>query len=241
LAVRGTPCARRARTERARRAPFFATGRGTARGHGYNRHVPPKDEKRARARPGAEPPAAAQTLTRILQDISAGRAKASDELLPLVYDELRLLARQRLREERVNHTLNATALVHEAYLRLAGGDKVAWENRAHFFGAAARAMRRVLIDHARKRNRLKRASEHRQVPLSVVDLMVDADRDEILAIDAAVEKLAARDARMAEIVHLRFYAGLSVEEVAAALGLSDRTVRREWSVARAWLSRELGE
>jgi len=253
LAVRGTPCARRARTERARRAPFFAgrcasragrvessfAGRGGAAARIGS--VEARNDKRGKARAGGEQPPAAQSLTRILQDISAGRAKASDELLPLVYDELRSLARQRLREERVNHTLNATALVHEAYLRLAGDDKVAWENRAHFFGAAARAMRRVLIDHARKRNRLKRGNEHRQVPLSVVDLMVDADRDEVLAIDAAVEKLAARDQRMAEIVHLRFYAGLSVEETASALGLSDRTVRREWAVARAWLSRELGE
>ncbi len=180
-----------------------------------------------------------QHLTRILREIGAGRAKASDELLPLVYDELRFLARQRLREERVNHTLNATALVHEAYLRLAGGDAVAWENRAHFFGAAARAMRRVLIDHARRRGRAKRGGEQRQIPLSVVDLMTDPVRDDVLAIDQAVEKLAARDPRMAEIVQLRFYAGLSVEETASALGLSDRTVRREWNLARAWLTREL--
>jgi len=179
-------------------------------------------------------------LTRILREVAAGRALPSDALLPLVYDQLRAIARQRLRQERAGHTLNATALVHEAYLRLAGDAALPWENRAHFFGAAARAMRRILIDHARKRGRLKRGgtSAH-QVPLSLLDLAADADAADVLAVDDAVERLCARDPRMGEIVHLRFYAGLSVEETAAALDISDRTVRRDWNLARAWLAREL--
>ncbi len=197
----------------------------------------PPDDTPAR---GAGGPPPASQLTRILRDVREGRARAETELLPLVYEELLGLARQRLRGERPSHTLNATALVHEAYLRLAGDDRDAWDNRAHFFGAAARAMRQVLIDHARRRGREKRGGERRQVPLSVVDLAVDADLDDVLAVDGAIEKLARKDARMAEIVQLRFYAGLSGAEVADALGLSERTVRREWSLARAWLVRELG-
>jgi len=187
--------------------------------------------------PAARP--AAGQLTRILRDVGEGRARPSEELLPLVYEELLLIARQRLRDERVNHTLNATALVHEAYLRLAGNDAAAWDNRAHFFGAAARAMRQVLIDYARRRGRAKRGGERHQVPLSVVDLATEAPVEDVLALDGVVEKLALQDPRMADIVQLRFYAGLSVEETASALGLSERTVRREWSVARAWIMREL--
>lgn len=196
------------------------------------------DSRRAKppAVPDAPPPG---HLTRILREVGAGRAPPDRELLPLVYEELLQLARQRLRDERANHTLNATALVHEAYMRLAGNDPAAWDNRAHFFGAAARAMRQVLIDYARKRGRAKRGPGGQRVPLSVVDLATEAPIDDVLAVDGAVEKLAAMDPRMADIVQLRFYAGLSVEETAAALGLSERTVRREWSLARAWLVREL--
>ena len=180
-----------------------------------------------------------RNLTQVLQDVGEGRAKASDQLLPMVYEELLIIARQRLRDERAHHTLNATALVHEAYMRLVGDDTAAWENRAHFFGAAARAMRQVLIDYARRRGRAKRGGDQRRIPLSVVDLAVEAPVEDVLAVDRAVEKLAQKDPRMAEIVQLRFYAGLSAEETAAALGLSERTVRREWSLARAWMMREL--
>jgi RNA polymerase sigma factor (TIGR02999 family) len=197
--------------------------------------VPSADDRSARDAP---PPS---QFTRILRDVRDGRSPPDAELLPLVYEELLRLARQRLRGERPDHSLNATALVHEAYLRLAGDDRAAWDNRAHFFGAAARAMRQVLIDHARRRGREKRGAGRARVPLSVVDLAVEADLDDVLAVDAAVEKLAERDARMAEIVQLRFYAGLSVEETAAALEISERTVRREWSLARAWMARELGD
>lgn len=178
-------------------------------------------------------------LTRILKEVGAGRARASDELLPLVYEELLLIARQRLRDERANHTLNATALVHEAYMRLAGDDSAAWESRAHFFGAAARAMRQVLIDYARRRGREKRFGGRRQLPLNVVDLAVQSPLEDVLAVDRAVEKLALQDQRLSDIVQLRFYAGLSIEETASALGISERTVRREWSLARAWMLREL--
>jgi len=176
----------------------------------------------------------------VLQDVGAGRAQASEQLLPLVYEELLVIARQRLRDERAHHTLNATALVHEAYMRLVGDAAAGWENRAHFFGAAARAMRQVLIDYARKRGRAKRGGDQARIPLNVVDLAVEAPIEDVLAVDRAVEKLAAKDPRMAEVVQLRFYAGLSVEETAAALGMSERTVRREWSLARAWMMRELG-
>jgi RNA polymerase sigma factor (TIGR02999 family) len=187
----------------------------------------------------ADQPPDGRDLTRILQDVAAGRSRSSDALLPLVYDQLRAIARQRLRGERAQHTLNATALVHEVYMRLAGGADLPWENRAHFFGAAARAMRRILVEHARRRGRVKRGGEHHQVPLSLLDLAADADNDDVLAVDAAVEKLCLRDPCLGEVVHLRFYAGLSVDETAAALGLSDRTVRRHWNLARAWLAREL--
>ena len=175
-------------------------------------------------------------MTRLLEGADGA---ASEQLLPLVYEELLVIARQRLRDERPNHTLGATALVHEAWLRLGGDDRISWQNRAHFFGAAARAMRQVLIDYARRRGREKRLGERRQLPLSVVDLAVEAPLEDVLAVDRAVDALARQDPHLAELVQLRFYAGLSVEETAAALGLSARSVRREWSLARAWLTREL--
>jgi len=179
-------------------------------------------------------------VTRLLDAAAAGNSKAAAELLPLVYDELRQLAAARMADEKPGQTLQATALVHEAYLRLTGDDEIAWENRAHFFGAAARAMQRILVEHARARGREKRVGGRQRQPLSVVDLAVDADLEQVLAVQSAVEKLEAQDPRLAEIVRLRFYAGLGVEETAQALGLSERTVRRDWTVARAWLIRELG-
>ena len=179
-------------------------------------------------------------LTRLLQDVSDGRVE-SGALLPLVYEQLRALAQRHMQGERAEHTLQATALVHEAYLRLTGDEEIAWENRAHFFGAAARAMQRILVEHARARGREKRQGDRQRQPLSVVDLAVEADLDQVLAVQAAVEKLERVDPRMAEIVRLRFYAGLGVEETARALDLSERTVRRDWTLARAWLVRELGD
>ncbi len=178
-------------------------------------------------------------VTLLLEKASAGDARAAHELLPLVYDQLRKAAQKQMAAERPDHTLQATALVHEAYIRLVGPGEMSWENRAHFYVAAAEAMRRVLIDHARRKTRVKRGGVRRQVPLSAVDLAQDPDLDEIMSVDDAIRRLEERDERMARIVRLRFFAGLGVGETAAVLGLSDRTVRREWTLARAWLHREL--
>jgi len=178
-------------------------------------------------------------VTHLLSSLAAGDRQASDQLLPLVYDQLRRAAQQKMAQERTSHTLSATALVHEAYMRLVGDDDVKWDGRAHFYAAAAEAMRRILIEHARSRNRVKRGGDRQRIPLSVVDLAADPDPEQILSLDAAIERLAKEDPRLAEIVRLRFYAGLSVEETAAALGVSDRTIKRDWAFARAWLHRDL--
>ena len=161
------------------------------------------------------------------------------ELLELVYEQLRAIAEQRMAQERQGHTLQATALVHEAFLRVAprvGGDL---EGRTQFVNAAAAAMRRILIDHARARGRDKRGAGRSQLPLDVLDLATAADSGRILALDGALRRLGERDARAARIVELRFFCGLSIEETAEALGISARTVKREWTVARAWLHREI--
>ncbi|MHC4446933.1 MAG: ECF-type sigma factor, partial [Planctomycetota bacterium] len=161
--------------------------------------------------------------------------------MPMVYEQLHAIARHRMAAERPEHTLQATALVHEAYLRLLGNTKLAWTRRAHFYLAAAEAMRRILIEHARKRGRVKRGGEQRRVPLGVVDLAADADSEQIVALDAAIRRFEKEDARAADVLRLRFFAGLSVEETAQALGLSERTVMRDWAYARAWLYRTLEE
>jgi len=179
-------------------------------------------------------------LTLLMRAAGKGDGAAASELLPLVYDRLRAIARERMRQENVGHTLQATALVHEAYLRLVGDEAMSWSSRAGFYCAAAQAMRRILIDHARRRGRVKRGGGLNRQPLDAIDLAITDDADDVLALDAALNRLAERDARAAKIVELRFYAGLSVEETAAALELSDRTVKREWSFARAWLFKELG-
>ncbi len=179
-------------------------------------------------------------ITRLLDAASGGDPRAAQELLPLVYDQLRKAAQQQMAAERPDHTLQATALVHEAYIRLVGSHQTTWESRAHFYVAAAEAMRRILIEHARKRTRIKRGGGHKRVPLSAVYLAEDARPEEIVSVDAAIRRLEKRDSRMAKIVRLRFFAGLSVEETAQILGLSDRSVRREWALARAWLHRQLG-
>jgi len=192
-------------------------------------------------RPEIPAPEAADAIcaTRLMKAAADGQAGAAEQLLPLVYQQLRSMAAARMRGEKKGHTLQATALVHEAYLRLVGDDSGGWANRGQFFRAAAEAMRRILIEHARRRGRLKRGGDQRRQPLDVLDLASDADTDNILELDAATTRLQERDARAAEIVHLRFYGGLSVEEAAAALGLSERTVKREWTFARAWLYGEL--
>ena len=173
-------------------------------------------------------------VTRLLREFDQ-RDDAAETLLPLVYEQLRAIAQARMAGERDGHTLQATALVHEAYLRLVGGEDVAWESRAHFFAAAAQAMRRILIDHARKRGSAKRGGGRASVPMSVVDLAVESDPAQILALDEALTTLEADDPRAAEVVKLRFFGGLSAEETAELMGLSLRTVMREWAFARARL------
>ena len=175
-------------------------------------------------------------ISRILADVRGeDRKTAVARLFPLVYRELRMLARAQLLHERPDHTLQATALVHEAYLRMLGGENPPWNDRAHFFRAAAEAMRRILVDHGRKRRRVKRGGGRMRVSLSGLNLGVAEDLDEILALDEALRRLDKQDSRVADVVRLRCFAGLSVEETAKALEVSERTVKREWSFARAWL------
>ncbi|MET0397754.1 MAG: sigma-70 family RNA polymerase sigma factor [Longimicrobiaceae bacterium] len=172
-------------------------------------------------------------VTGLLRAAGDGDRGAFDRLFPLVYAELRALADRQLRGEAVGHTLQATALVHEAYLKLAAPDgAAAWSDRAHFFGIASRAMRQVLVDHARRRRADKRGGAWARTTLSDKPLALDTDPEELLALDAALEGL---EPRQREIVEMRFFGGMTEEEVAAALGVSDRTVRREWVKARAWL------
>jgi RNA polymerase sigma factor (TIGR02999 family) len=170
---------------------------------------------------------------------SGGPAKPAQELLPLVYDELRKLATARMAGQWETSTLQPTALVHEAWLRLNGTKEQTWENRAHFFAAAAEAMRRILIDHARRKHADKRRAGTQRVDLSQVDVAVQADDELLLRIDEALERLTAEDAEAAKLVKLRFFVGMDYEEAARALGISERTAKRHWTFARAWLFREL--
>lgn len=162
-------------------------------------------------------------------------------LLPLIYDELRELAHRELANERPGQTLQTTALVHEAYLRLIGDDQTAnrWENRRHFFAAAGRAMRRILVDNARQRGRIKHGGGRQRVPLNDHPASFDADSEEILHLDEALARLESFDPRKSEIVHLRYFAGLTIADTAAALGVSTSLVEKEWRLARAWLHSEL--
>jgi RNA polymerase sigma factor (TIGR02999 family) len=174
-------------------------------------------------------------VTRILSALENGDPHAAEQLLPLVYDELRKLAAQRLAQERPGQTLQATALVHEAYLRLVDTDKVqAWNSRGHFFAAAAEAMRRILIDNARKKRRPKHGGDRQRVDLEE-SLCRREGGDNLLALDDALTRLAQQEPRKAELVKLRYFAGLSLEEAAACLGISSATAKRYWAVARAWL------
>ena len=181
-------------------------------------------------------------VTQILEQIQQGRSAAASDLLPLVYAELRRLASHRLGREKSGQTLQPTALVHEAYIRLVGEAEVKWDGRAHFFAAAAEAMRRILIENARRRQSLKRGGAVQQHALADEDAIVDLeDIDELLDLDVALTKLAQDEPELARLVELRYFAGLSVEETAEALDISTRTVKRSWAYARAWLGRELNQ
>jgi RNA polymerase sigma factor (TIGR02999 family) len=178
-------------------------------------------------------------VTRWVEQSGAGDREALSRLLPLVYDELRRLAARQLGRERPGQTLQPTALVHEVYLRLLKDRDLAWENRAHFYGIAAQSMRQILIERARARHALKRGGHRDRVTLDE-NLLAAGEREvDLLALDEALSRLAALDADQSRIVELRYFGGLSIEEVAAALGVSPATVKRHWSVARAWLRREL--
>jgi RNA polymerase sigma factor (TIGR02999 family) len=181
-------------------------------------------------------------VTRILSAIEQGDPSAAGQLLPLVYDELRLLAAQRLATEQPGQTLQATALVHEAYLRLVGAEQVQrWDSRRHFFAAVAEAMRRILIDRARDKRRLKRGGSWRRLRLDDIDLSVSEPPDDLPALDEALQKLAREDPLCAELVKLRFFAGLTLEEAAATLDIARRTADRYWAFARSWLYDELSK
>jgi RNA polymerase sigma factor (sigma-70 family) len=196
-------------------------------------------------------------VTRILSQIELGDPQAAGQLLPLVYDELRRLAAARLAHEKPGQTLGVTSLVHEAYLRLVGSGKkpvegltvsdapevdiAGHQSRGHFFAAAAEAMRRILVEQARRKHRIKRGGDRVRVQLDVAEISVEPPSDEILALDEALARLEAHDKQKADVVKLRYFAGLTIEDTAAALGISTPTVKRYWAYARAWLLREISK
>lgn len=181
------------------------------------------------------------SVTDTLRRVRAGDRRAAADLLPLVYDELRKLARSRLARETPGQTLQPTALVHEAYLRLVGDEDSGWDNKGHFFAAAAEAMRRILIERARRYAALRHGAGELQVTLhDDISVAVEQDADQLLAVDQALSRLEALDEQMATVVKLRYFAGLDVDETAQALGISTRSVNRQWTAARAWLARALG-
>lgn len=180
------------------------------------------------------------SVSQLLQSWNAGQQHAAEDLLPQVYGELHRIAAALFRRERVDHTLQATALVHEAYLRLFDQGSVAWQNRNHFYGVAACVMRRVLVDHSRERRRLKRGGQFRKVALSEAHGLAEQTPPEILEIDEALTRLAALDALKASIVELRFFGGLGLDEIAECLNVAPITVSRHWRRAKAWLYAELG-
>lgn len=182
-----------------------------------------------------------EEVTRLLKELSAGKDEARDELMPLVYEELRALARQYMRKERQNHTLQTTALVHEAYVRLGGEGGLEWNDRVHFFRIVAKAMRQVLVDHARRKGSEKRGKGMKleQLEENAAGALLDSSTN-IIDLDGALDALAEQDRRMAQVVELRFFGGLSVEETARIMDVSPRTVKSEWRLARAWLKEHIG-
>jgi RNA polymerase sigma factor (TIGR02999 family) len=184
-------------------------------------------------------PDPSQDVAQVLSAISAGDQQAASDLLPVVYEELQKLAHHKLTHEPRGHTLQTTALVHEAYVRLVGHQDPGWDGRGHFFAAAAEAMRRILIERARRRGRLKHGAGYRRFEMTDAAASEDQPPVDVLALDEALQRLEAYDHRKSEIVKLRFFGGLTVEETAAALAVSPATVKSDWSFARAWLHREL--
>jgi RNA polymerase sigma factor (TIGR02999 family) len=178
-------------------------------------------------------------VTQVLNAIEQGDPHAASQLLPLVYDELRRLARQKLTAEAPGQTLQATALVHEAYLRLVGEGQRRWDSRGHFFAAAAEAMRRILVETVRRKRSLKRGGGRAREEFAEVQLAAPEPMEDLLALDEALDKLAAKDPLKAELVKLRYFAGLTIEEAAAALGISAATAKRYWSYSRTWLYQEV--
>lgn len=180
-----------------------------------------------------------QNVTQLLIGWSNGDREALDALLPVVYEELRKQAANYLRRERVGHTLQTTALIHEAYLKLVDQKNVHWQNRAHFFGIAAQLMRRILVDHARTKKRAKRGGSNIRVSFNEANVLAPSQNLDIVALDEALERLSQIDEQQSRIVELRFFSGLTVEETAAILAISPATVKRDWSMAKAWLHREI--
>jgi RNA polymerase sigma factor (TIGR02999 family) len=180
-------------------------------------------------------------VTGLLQAWGGGDPAALDQLVPIVYDELHRQAQRYLRRENPGHTLQTTALVHEAYLRLVDQREARWQNRAQFFGVAAQAMRRILVDHARRHQAAKRGGSAVPVPLEEGEVAAAGSDVDLVALDDALTRLATLDPQQARVVELRYFTGLGIEETAEALGISPATVKREWAMARAWLKRELGE
>jgi RNA polymerase sigma factor (TIGR02999 family) len=178
-------------------------------------------------------------VTQILDSIEPGDRQAADRLLPLVYEELRKLATSRMAREAPGQTLQPTALVHEAWLRLAGNEGRVWSNRAHFFAAAAEAMRRILIENARRRKALRHGGDRVRVDIQEVELAVPAADDQLLAIDEALQLFSTMDPKKAQLVKLRYFIGMTIEEAAGALGISEATAKRWWDYARAWLHTEV--
>jgi RNA polymerase sigma factor (TIGR02999 family) len=181
-------------------------------------------------------------VTRILNAIEQGDARAADKLLPLVYEELRLLAAQKISQEQPGQTLQATALVHEAYIRLVGEEAQDWKSRSHFFRAAAEAMRRILIDNARRKKSLKRGGKQKRISLDEASPNCDEEYsvDDLIALDEALTKFSEEDKMKAEVVKLRYFAGLSIEQTAEILEISKTATKLHWAYARAWLLREIG-
>jgi RNA polymerase sigma factor (TIGR02999 family) len=182
-----------------------------------------------------------QNITLLLEDCVNGKKNAVNELLPLVYKELKKISSKYLHDEYRNHTLQTTELVHEAYIKLVGGQEINWQNRAHFFGIAANSMRQILVDHARKRNSQKRGEGKTHLSLDNADEIAFQSDEDIIELDEAMKKLEAFDPDLSKVVELRFFAGLNVEETAKVLDRSASTIKREWSLARAWLFRELSK